>query len=72
MKTKAKVKRPEVVLKNGKPSAVIIDINDYLEMLEKLEDVEDSKTLAAMRKKPLKFKSLDGFLKDRGQHAGVH
>lgn len=51
MKTKAKLKRPEVVLKNGKPSAVIIDISDYLEMLEKLEDVEDIKTLAAMRKK---------------------
>lgn len=72
MKTKAKVKRPEVVLKNGKPSAVIIDINDYFEMLEKLEDVEGIKTLAAMRKKPLKFKSLDDFLKDCGQHAGVH
>lgn len=68
MKIKAKLKRPEVVLKNGKPSAVIIEINDYLEMLEKLEDVEDIKTLAAMRKKPLKFKNLDDFLKDRGQH----
>lgn len=69
MKTKAKLKRPEVVLKNGKPSAVIIDINDYFKMLEKLEDVEDVKTLAAMRNKPLKFKCLDEFLKDRGQHA---
>ncbi len=72
MKTKARLKRPEVVLKDGKPLAVIIDINDYLEMLEKLEDVEDIKTLEAMRKKPLKFKSPDDFLKDRGQHAGVH
>lgn len=69
MKTKSKLNRPEVVLKNGKPSAVIIEINDYLEMLEKLEDVEDIKTLAAMRKKPLKFKSLDDFLKDHGQQA---
>ncbi len=69
MKTKAKQKRPEVILKNGKPSAVIIDINDYFEMLERLEDVEDIKTLAAMRKKPLKFTSLDGFLKNRAPHA---
>jgi PHD/YefM family antitoxin component YafN of YafNO toxin-antitoxin module len=69
MKTKAKLKRPEVVLKDGRPSAVIIDIDDYFEMLEKLEDVEDIKALAAMRKKPLKFRNLDDFLKDRGQHA---
>lgn len=60
---KAKKKPPEIILKQGKPSAVILDINEYKEMLEKLEDIEDLKTLDAMRKKPLKFQSLDDFLK---------
>lgn len=40
--------------------------------LKRPEDVEDLKTLAAMREKPLKFKSLDDFLKGRGRHARDH
>lgn len=31
----------QVVMKNGKPNAVIIDIKDYQELLELLEDKED-------------------------------
>ena len=64
MKTKAKSKAPDIVLKNGKPSAVILDIDKYQEMLERLEDAEDLKILAEMRKKPLKFKKLEDFLKE--------
>jgi len=41
---------------------VILDIEAYQEMLERLEDVEDLKMLAEMRKKPLKFKKLEDFL----------
>ena len=33
-------------------------------MLERLEDMEDLKMLADMRKKPLKFRALDNFLKE--------
>jgi len=64
MKTKAKSKAPDIVLKNGKPAAVILDIDRYQEMLERLEDAEDLKILAEMRKKPLKFKKLEDFLKE--------
>jgi len=59
-----KKKTPEIVLRNGKPAAVILDINEYQEMLERLEDAEDLKTLKAMRKKPLKFRRLGEFLKE--------
>jgi PHD/YefM family antitoxin component YafN of YafNO toxin-antitoxin module len=52
------------VLREGKPSAIILDIDEYQEMLEKLEDFEDLKMLEEMRKKPLKFKKLDDFLKE--------
>ncbi len=63
MKTRIKKRKPEIILKDGKPSAVIIDIANYKEMLERLEDAEDLKTLANMRKKTLNFRKLDDFLK---------
>jgi len=51
-------------MREGKPTAVFLDINEYQEMLERLEDVEDLKMLEKMRKKPLRFRSLDDFLKE--------
>ncbi|MEO6697618.1 MAG: type II toxin-antitoxin system Phd/YefM family antitoxin [Gammaproteobacteria bacterium] len=62
---KAKRKYPEIVLRQGKPTAVILDIKDYQEMLERLDDADDLKMLQAMRKKPLKFSKLEDFLKER-------
>jgi len=53
-------------LKLGKErvSAVILSIEEYRELLERVEDAEDLKTLRAMRKRPLRFRKLDDFLKD--------
>ena len=45
-------RKPEIVLKNGKPSAVILGIRQYEEMLERLEDAEDLRWLRELRKKP--------------------
>jgi PHD/YefM family antitoxin component YafN of YafNO toxin-antitoxin module len=64
MKGKAKRKAPEIVLREGKPSAVILDIDDYRKMLERLEDLEDLDMLKEMRKKPLRFRKLEDFLKE--------
>jgi PHD/YefM family antitoxin component YafN of YafNO toxin-antitoxin module len=64
MKSKSKRKSPEIVLRGGKPAAVIIDIDEYRALLERLEDAEDLKTLDAMRKKPLKFRKLEDFLRE--------
>jgi hypothetical protein len=69
MRSKMKRKIPEVVIREGKPAAVILDIDEYREMLERLEDVEDLRMLEEMRKKPLKFKKLETFLKE--YHPGV-
>ena len=55
---------PEIVIRQGKPSAVILDIDQYQQMLEKIEDIEDLEMLKRMRKKPLKFKKLEDFLKE--------
>jgi PHD/YefM family antitoxin component YafN of YafNO toxin-antitoxin module len=52
----------EVVYRNGKPAAVILDIEEYRELLERLEDSEDLRILKRMRTKPLKFRKLDDFL----------
>ncbi len=43
--------------------AVILNIEEYQEILEQLEDIEDLKVLEKMRKKPLKFRRLEEFLK---------
>lgn len=64
MGARAKRKAPESVLREGKPAAVILDIEAYREMLERLEDVEDLKMLEAMRKKPLRFRKLENFLQE--------
>jgi len=53
---------PELVLRDGRPSAVILDIDEYQEMLERLEDVEDLKMLEEMRKHALKFRRLEDLL----------
>jgi PHD/YefM family antitoxin component YafN of YafNO toxin-antitoxin module len=45
MRGKMKKKVPEVILRDGKPAAVILDIDEYREMLERLEDMEDLRTL---------------------------
>jgi hypothetical protein len=72
MKGKMKRKTPEIVVKEGKPSAVILDIDEYRQMLERLEDLEDLNVLKEMRKKPLKFRKLEDFLQLRGQVLQSH
>ncbi len=57
-----KKRRLQVIVEDGKPSAVIIGIEDYRDMLEQLEDLDDLKDLEEMRKTPLDFKKLDDFL----------
>ena len=65
MKEKIKSKSPGIIYRDGKPSAVVIDIDEYEELLERLEDLEDLKALQEMRKKPLKFRKLEDYLEER-------
>lgn len=60
----AEKKEPELIYRNGKPVAVILDIKKYHELLERLEDAEDLKMLEKMRKRPLHFRKLNEFLRD--------
>ncbi|MCL5103304.1 MAG: type II toxin-antitoxin system Phd/YefM family antitoxin [Armatimonadetes bacterium] len=67
MKTRRKL--PQIVVRNGKPSAVILDIEEYRELLDRLEDAEDLKELEEMRKRPLEFMKLEDFLSGNKQSA---
>ena len=64
MKARRTRKNPEIVMRGGKPTAVILGIEEYRKLLEQAEDAQDLKTFKAMRKRPLKFRQLDEFLKD--------
>ena len=62
--TKTLTKEHQIVIKNGKPTAVILDIKEYRELLERIEDAEDLRELKVLRKKTLRFRKIDEFLKD--------
>ncbi|MBF0292623.1 MAG: type II toxin-antitoxin system Phd/YefM family antitoxin [Nitrospinae bacterium] len=64
MNTKIGRRKPEIIIRDGKPSAVILDIDNYHEMLERLEDKDDLAELEKIRKRPLKFRPLADFLKE--------
>ena len=57
-------RKPQFVIEAGEPTAVILDINEYEQMLERLEEIDDLAVLKEMRKKPSKLRPLDEFLKE--------
>jgi PHD/YefM family antitoxin component YafN of YafNO toxin-antitoxin module len=61
------VREPEMVYRNGKPVAVILDIASYTELLERLEDMEDLRALNEMKKEPQEWVSLDELLEEFGR-----
>jgi len=63
------LKEPELVTRNGKPTAVILPIKEYKALLERAEDAEDARWLKERRKKPMSFRTLDEFLAKRAPRA---
>jgi len=61
---KSLVMEPEFVIKNGRPTGVILDIEQYRELLERLEDVEDLAELKRIRVKTPRFRRIEDFLKE--------
>ncbi len=64
MKSKSNKRALEVVLRAGKPAAVILDINEYRDLLERVEQAEDLKMLRQLRSRPLRFRKLEEFIKE--------
>jgi hypothetical protein len=54
--------KPQVVMKDGIPSALIIDINDYRELLEKLEDKKDLADLEKIRMSGTHIRKFEDYL----------
>ncbi|MCW1924043.1 type II toxin-antitoxin system Phd/YefM family antitoxin [Luteolibacter arcticus] len=63
---KTKMPEPEIITRKGKPVSVILPIEIYQEMLERLEDADDIEWLKKARKKPQSFRNLDEALADLG------
>lgn len=57
-------KTPEIVIRHGKPAAVIVDIEEYRELLERLEDAEDLRELEKLRSQPQSFRRLEDVLSE--------
>ena len=55
----------DLIIKAGKPTAVILNIRDYEELLERVEDAEDLAELKRLRKTTLKFRPFEEFLKEQ-------
>ena len=60
-------KEPEVIVRDGKPVSVILPINEYEELLERLEDADDIAYLKKLRSKPLSFRPLSEYLAERSK-----
>jgi prevent-host-death family protein len=62
---RASLAEPQIVTRKGKPVSVIIPIEAYEELLERVEDVDDVEWLRKARRKPLQYRSLDEYLASR-------
>ena len=56
---------PQIVTRNGKPVSVIIPIEAYQDLLERVEDAADIEWLRKARSKPLQYRSLEEYLAAR-------
>ena len=63
--SKALTEGPQFIIKEGKPTAVILSIRDYEELLQRVEDAEDLAELRRLRKTTLKFRPFEEFLKEQ-------
>jgi hypothetical protein len=63
---KMKLPEPEIITRKGKAVSVILPIEIYQEMLERLEDANDIAWLKEARKKPQSFRNLEDVLADLG------
>ena len=59
---KAALAEPQIVTRKGRAVSVIIPIEAYQELLERVEDAADLAWLRKARRKPLQYRSLDEYL----------
>ncbi|MBI2639932.1 MAG: type II toxin-antitoxin system Phd/YefM family antitoxin [Candidatus Sungbacteria bacterium] len=57
--------RPQIIIRNGKPQAVILDIKKYEKLLESIDDKEDLAELRRIKKSKTSFRELKNYLGKR-------
>jgi len=62
-RAKTPTKNLKIIMRDGKPVDVILDIDIYEQMLEQIEGIEDLEYLEIIRQQPLEFRSFDDFLR---------
>ena len=60
-----KLKEPEVIYKSGKPTAVILPLAEYNELLELAEDAADIAYLKKARREGMSFRPFSEYVKER-------
>lgn len=61
------MRKHEVIYRDGRPAAVILEISEYEELLERAEDLDDLKALRRMRSRALHFRTLSAVLGEPAQ-----
>lgn len=56
---------PQIIVRNGKPSAIILDLNKYKRLLEIAEEKEDLLELLRIKKGKTSFRELKTYLETR-------
>lgn len=62
---KAKHEEPLILYRNGRPSAVLLDIKEYEDLLRRAEDLHDLVELQRRDKEPRVYRSFDEYLVER-------
>ena len=59
-----KAKEPEMIYKSGKPTAVILPLAQYEELLERVEDIADLEWLQKTRRQGVSYRPFTDYLKE--------
>jgi len=59
-----KIKEPEMIYKSGKPTAVILPLAEYEELLERVEDMADLQWLRKTRSQGVIYRPFSDYLKE--------
>lgn len=57
------LEKPKIIVKNGRPRSVVLDIKDYERLLELVADREDLMELKLIKKSKTYFRELNDYLK---------
>ena len=58
------IEKPKIIRKNGRPTAVVLDIRKYQQLLDLLEDKNDLAELQKIKKSRTSFREFKEYLKE--------